>query len=721
MPQPRIFVQIASYRDPECAPTIADLFAQAAHPERISVGVCWQYHPEEDAPTYVDPARPDQVRVVAFPVDRCEGVCWARRQTQHLHRGEEYTLVTDSHMRFVEGWDERMLAQLALCDAPKPLLSASPAAYTPPRALQADPRPTIRRARPFTVHGDLRCRGEVLDRAPERPLNGAFVAAGYMFSRAEVIAEVPYDPYLYFDQEEIDYALRLYTHGWDVFSPAEVLTYHFYRKVVSGGESPQTPGEDTGQRPLHWRDRRDWGQLQRRGRRRLDHLTDHAPTDDPEVLAEIDRYGLGTARSLADFERYTGIDFRRKVVAERGLRCDFIRGLARYRTRPIAVEAPSRPASPLDALAIPHGPHPGDFIPFFELTDDEGQRRESHLYAGRPCALLHLGELDDDGLSRLAEAWEGHEPTWRAAGLRPIFVLTRPVEGLRGLRDTLGLHHRPWADPQGALARRLGLDGRAPVALLLDANMRVVWVHRRADEPGVLDALATHAETHARTAASGHAPVLRVPRVLTRAQCEAVIERWRTGRQFDGKVGAGDRAAYRRDAKVRTDVVLDEPWCRALDALLCRTLLPEVEKVFGLYATHREEYKVGRYGADAGGKFRQHRDNFEVFLAHRRVAMTLNLNEGFEGGGLNFPEYGPAATHQAAPGEAIIFPCSLMHQVHPVTAGERFTLVSFFYGEGDAAYAARTHPHGDGPLRRIARDPSPPREALRSFRRYREG
>ncbi|KAK3251917.1 hypothetical protein CYMTET_38765 [Cymbomonas tetramitiformis] len=39
----RIFVSIASYRDPEALHTIRDLFDKADHPERIFVGVVWQY------------------------------------------------------------------------------------------------------------------------------------------------------------------------------------------------------------------------------------------------------------------------------------------------------------------------------------------------------------------------------------------------------------------------------------------------------------------------------------------------------------------------------------------------------------------------------------------------------------------------------------------------------------------------------------------------------
>ena len=37
-----IFVNIASFRDPELSPTLRDLFAKATYPERIAVGICLQ-------------------------------------------------------------------------------------------------------------------------------------------------------------------------------------------------------------------------------------------------------------------------------------------------------------------------------------------------------------------------------------------------------------------------------------------------------------------------------------------------------------------------------------------------------------------------------------------------------------------------------------------------------------------------------------------------------
>src|SRR5262245_61036388 len=123
----RIFVQIAAYRDPECQWTVHDLFQKAASPDRVTVGICWQYLPDKDANCFVAPMpRTRQVRTIFVNALETGGVCWARNQTQSLWQGEEYTLVIDSHTRFVPGWDAQLIDELARCDSPKPFLSCDP-------------------------------------------------------------------------------------------------------------------------------------------------------------------------------------------------------------------------------------------------------------------------------------------------------------------------------------------------------------------------------------------------------------------------------------------------------------------------------------------------------------------------------------------------------------------------------------------------------------------
>ena len=56
--------------------------------------------------------------------------------------------------------------------------------------------------------------------------------------------------------------------------------------------------------------------------------------------------------------------------------------------------------------------------------------------------------------------------------------------------------------------------------------------------------------------------------------------------------------------------------------------------------------------------------------------MSFNLNDGYEGGYLRFPEYG--IDHYSPPkGGALIFSCGLLHEVVPITASRRYTLLTF--------------------------------------------
>ena len=43
----KIFVQIASYRDPQLIPTIKDMLDKSKKPKNIRLGIARQFHPED--------------------------------------------------------------------------------------------------------------------------------------------------------------------------------------------------------------------------------------------------------------------------------------------------------------------------------------------------------------------------------------------------------------------------------------------------------------------------------------------------------------------------------------------------------------------------------------------------------------------------------------------------------------------------------------------------
>jgi len=100
-----IFVAIASYRDPECPWTVRNLFQNAHHPERVFVGICWQFISPDDDEFFAMATYPQQVRCVGYDARQSLGPCWAKSEAQKLWRGEDFLLIIDSHMRFALGWD----------------------------------------------------------------------------------------------------------------------------------------------------------------------------------------------------------------------------------------------------------------------------------------------------------------------------------------------------------------------------------------------------------------------------------------------------------------------------------------------------------------------------------------------------------------------------------------------------------------------------------------
>lgn len=358
----RIFVQIASYRDPECQWTINDLFDKALNPDRVFVGVVWQYTPAEDKHCFEVETRPRQVRVERFNARFSQGVCWARALAQKLWRDEEYTLQIDSHTRFEPDWDQKLIELCRQTGSPKPVISCYPPAYTPP-----DRRYTgfiySMGAKAFNRDGILSLIGKAIkvEDAPAEPIPGAFCSGCFLFAPSAVIREVPYDPHLYFFGEEITLAVRLWTHGWDLFHPNMPVVYTNW---------------DRKYRKTHFEDHADWPARHQLACLRVKHLLGMGRSDNPAALQDLDRYSLGSARTLKEYQRYSGVNFARQSLNARardGLSFPRYGRLARRSHLAKINHAPKH--EPRLVFESEHGLVFDDFLP------EETYRRLQH-YAG---------------------------------------------------------------------------------------------------------------------------------------------------------------------------------------------------------------------------------------------------------------------------------------------------------------------------------------------------
>jgi predicted 2-oxoglutarate/Fe(II)-dependent dioxygenase YbiX len=266
--------------------------------------------------------------------------------------------------------------------------------------------------------------------------------------------------------------------------------------------------------------------------------------------------------------------------------------------------------------------------------------------------------------------------------------LTTFVVARREPKTKLGA--RVFIDSDGAVSAAYGVTEGKGRVVVLDPSLRVIrTLETEAPMGSALAASVREAVSELPLAEPrvllAQAPVLLVPRVLEPEVCEQLMEVWRTcGNQETGVETSEDRMrthAIRNELKRRRDhTVTDESLLKTLARVVGRSVLPEVRRAFSYPATRFEGFKIVRYDGATGGVFRAHRDNLSPATAHRRFALSLNLNEGYEGGELSFPEYGPLRYRPAA-GEALLFSCSLLHEVTEVTSGVRFALLSFLFGE----------------------------------------
>jgi len=314
----RIFISIASFRDPECQHTVVDAFAKAAEPGRIWAGICWQTDREEDRDCFLLPL-PPQVRQLHYSVQESQGSCWARAQALSLWREEEFILQVDSHMRFAPGWDALLLDTLARCPTSPAVLATMPPNYEPPDKLQfvGDDVPLTyvdrlggpEELQPVHLIGYFRKRENL---GCVGPILSAFIVGNFLFAPAATFQGVPFDPLIFFKGQELVYSARLWTHGHDIYQPDGVVLYHYWASPSRPAPAGMAHYKSVSPRALI-------------ARERVRHLLELEPARSAEALIDIGKYGMGSRRSLADYWRFSGIDLKTHTVEEKARRARWVK------------------------------------------------------------------------------------------------------------------------------------------------------------------------------------------------------------------------------------------------------------------------------------------------------------------------------------------------------------------------------------------------------------
>lgn len=291
-----VFASVVAYKDPDVIETVRSMLDAPGLTLRIGVVL------QSDDAALADGLREiEAVDLIHLPAAAARGPCFARALAQTMYEGEYWYYQCDAHMRFDANWALALAACGVRLGSPRFVLSSYP--------LDLADTPEGRAC----VMGEKEWSETGLSSIPYiwkledfggRCVPARFLAAGNLFAPGAFVAEVPYDPRLYFQGEEFSLALRAWTAGYDLWHPPERICLHRYNKA----------GEN---HPHHWADFPEtWTARHNRAARRLAEIYGWEQAAEPLGI-----YGLGRVRGLAAYEKFAGIDLaRRDALPDAGWR-----------------------------------------------------------------------------------------------------------------------------------------------------------------------------------------------------------------------------------------------------------------------------------------------------------------------------------------------------------------------------------------------------------------
>ena len=307
----------------------------------------------------------------------------------------------------------------------------------------------------------------------------------------------------------------------------------------------------------------------------------------------------------------------------------------------------------------------GDYIPFIEING-EGRKKHIHNYCNnKPFMFVTIKNLNDIEL---------HETFLNLSNNFDVIVLFE--EGVPVNVKPNVLYTK---DKQ---LKNILMVTDKPRVYITSPNRRIISVMdsdewREMKEFNIEDYLPKEVNI----------PYLLIENALDKDLLKKVID------FYNQKKVEGKLIAHQHSTKDRLHVHPDAELEKELDHKISRSVLPELRKVFYFDAEYRELYKICSYDAETSGRFHPHRDTPAPYQ-HRKYALSLFLNDDYEGGEFVLPEYGLKVKPKA--NTAFIFPGISTHQVLPVTKGSRMTIISFFVnGSIKPQYKMKAHYYKD--------------------------
>jgi hypothetical protein len=308
-----IFVSIASYRDTYCSRTLESLYENAKHPANIYVGICVQNKESEEECVLTNPKLQkynNNIQTIRLKHFEAKGPTHARYLCATLFDDQDYFFQIDSHTLFEKNWDEiiiKMVDEIKKnTDSKDVVISHYPPNYEDIDNADRNVHDVAVICETFFSEDEKMISfmgaGTVNMKTHDGYIKSPHIAAGMFFCEGKCIKDVPFDPNLpnLFIGEEILHSARVWTAGYDIYSPTQNIVYHLYTR------------ED---QPKVW-ENKTFNSTNAQNRVRKIMGFDGA-TDYPEYLNDnSDKYGFGSKRTLEEFYEYAGIDIKNKKVTK---------------------------------------------------------------------------------------------------------------------------------------------------------------------------------------------------------------------------------------------------------------------------------------------------------------------------------------------------------------------------------------------------------------------
>jgi dTDP-4-dehydrorhamnose 3,5-epimerase-like enzyme len=301
-----ILLHLPSYRDPELIPTIKDALDKAKYPKRIHFGICRQYHPDDKFDDLTEYKSDKRFKIYECLYTEAKGLPWARSIiNEKLLDDEDYVCQLDSHHRFAQDWDETLITMhndLEKKGYKKPIIAGYSPLYDPfndPAGRSMEPWQSQFVC--FYPHGTIFIRPGLLhgyQNMTEPPMS-RFLCGHFDFARSEWAREIKHDPDIYFSGEEINLTVRSYTHGYDFFHPHKIVVWHSTMREERAGK---LKWDDDARLGVDWYNKQEYARKKIRCLFRVD------------TGIDLTGYDLGKERTLKDYEKYAGVDFKRRAV-----------------------------------------------------------------------------------------------------------------------------------------------------------------------------------------------------------------------------------------------------------------------------------------------------------------------------------------------------------------------------------------------------------------------